>query len=99
MAAARSCFRNLWRASREVFEGDSVILEDAKTRIRSGFRESAGLVGDQANKKVNLGNEIASILRKNLVQAVKRDDGVYSLKIRDSTEINENKHRTKKLKY
>ncbi|WBW72989.1 mitochondrial respiratory chain complex III assembly protein, LYR family Mzm1 [Schizosaccharomyces osmophilus] len=99
MAAARSCFRNLWRASKEVFEGDAVILEDARTRIRSGFRESAGLAGDQAKEKIELGNGVASILRNNVVQAVKKDDGVYSLKIRDSTEMNENKHRTKTLKY
>ncbi|EPY53986.1 hypothetical protein SPOG_02791 [Schizosaccharomyces cryophilus OY26] len=99
MAAARSCFRNLWRASRELFEGDAVILEAAKARIRTGFRESAGLAGDQAKEKVNLGNEVASLLRRNVVQAVKQDNGVYSLKIRDSTEISENKHRTKTLKY
>ncbi|CCD31377.1 mitochondrial respiratory chain complex III assembly protein, LYR family Mzm1 [Schizosaccharomyces pombe] len=96
MSAAKQCFRNLWRASNSVFEGDPMILAAARDKIRTGFHNHRCCSPEEAKKEIQNGNAVAEILRRNVVQAEKQSNDTYSLKIRKTTEINTNRQFTEK---
>ncbi len=69
--AAKSAFRNLWRAQRTVFANDPPAQLEAKKRIRSGFRSAkAASSPKEREKQILVANDTARLLRDTVVQAV-----------------------------
>ncbi|EEB07972.1 hypothetical protein SJAG_03099 [Schizosaccharomyces japonicus yFS275] len=86
-AAARACYRKLFRSTTAVFQRDKAMLEAARQRIRQEFIQNRNLPPEELQVKVDWGNQIAEFLSKNLVQAEKQVDGSYKLNIRPSTDL------------
>lgn len=77
---ALQAYRSLFRATRLTFQGDERLLTNARDQIRAGFREKAGLSpSDPAvAPAVQHAQEIAAMLRENVVQGRNEGDGRYS---------------------
>ncbi|KAK4199834.1 hypothetical protein QBC40DRAFT_281198 [Triangularia verruculosa] len=90
MATIQS-YRNLLRAARIAFEGDTRMLNGARTAIRRGFRDNSTLPASDPSIEPALkkAEEIASFLKANLVQGIKKGD-TYKLRIHDHTERGDN---------
>ncbi|KAI0290511.1 RF-1 domain-containing protein [Russula brevipes] len=97
-AAARSVYRDLWRASATTFAGDPPVLLAFRQKIRKDASEQ-GLVTDEDifKNQLRLGREIADFLRKNIVQAERlsaqsgeNDMETYKLRITEHTELGDN---------
>lgn len=73
---ALAAYRNLLRATRIAFKGDERILFAARDQARAGFRANASLSpSDEAvAPAVQHANEVASMLRANVVQGRKEGD-------------------------
>ncbi|KAI0111189.1 hypothetical protein GGR51DRAFT_557594 [Nemania sp. FL0031] len=91
MSTALPVYRNLLRASRLVFRGDTVLLNAARANIRQGFLKNAALepTSPEFVAAVNHGEEVAKILRENVVQG-KREGDTYKLRIHEETERGDN---------
>ncbi|KAG6845181.1 hypothetical protein H0H87_012738 [Tephrocybe sp. NHM501043] len=71
-AAARSAYRNLYRASSFTFSGDDQVLRAFRLRMRNDAVAARGIVDPETYEQQNkLGLEIADVLRKNVVQGVR----------------------------
>lgn len=77
---ALQAYRSLLRASRLTFAGDERLLNNARQSIRAGFREKAGLApSDPAvAPAVQQAEQIAEMLRTNVVQGRDEGDGRFS---------------------
>ncbi|KAI1635259.1 hypothetical protein F4809DRAFT_465330 [Biscogniauxia mediterranea] len=78
--AALPAYRNLLRAARIAFQGDDRVLTAARASIREGFRAKASL--EPSNPElpgaIKHAEEVASILRQNVVQG-KKEGEAYSM--------------------
>ncbi|KAK6341728.1 Mitochondrial zinc maintenance protein 1, mitochondrial [Orbilia brochopaga] len=93
--SALQAYRALLRASRLAFQGDSTLLAASHREIRTQFERSrdAAASPDDAppSDKIKHAFEVATYLRRNVVQAVKTDgDEVFRLRIHDETERGDN---------
>ncbi|TRX96411.1 hypothetical protein FHL15_002683 [Xylaria flabelliformis] len=79
MSTALPAYRNLLRAARLAFQGDSTMLTAARSSIREGFRVNAALEPSSPEfpAAVKHAEEVATILRQNVVQG-KKDGDRYS---------------------
>ncbi|KAH8907380.1 mitochondrial zinc maintenance protein 1, mitochondrial [Coniochaeta sp. PMI_546] len=84
-------YRNLLRAARIAFDGDTRVLTAAREQIQQGFRDMRSLpASDPAvQAAVQHAQEVASFLRSNVVQGQKEGD-VYKLRIHDEIERGDN---------
>ncbi|KAI1744769.1 hypothetical protein F4680DRAFT_235063 [Xylaria scruposa] len=84
-------YRNLLRAARLAFHGDSTMLTAARSSIREGFRANAALEPSSPEfpAAVKHADEVATILRQNVVQG-KKDGDRYKLRIHEETERGDN---------
>ncbi|KAI3400758.1 hypothetical protein diail_1967 [Diaporthe ilicicola] len=89
---ALQAYRHLLRASRLTFQGDERLLTSARDRIRTSFREKAALSpSDPAvAPAVQQAEQIAEMLRTNVVQGRDEGDGRYKLRIHEHTERGDN---------
>lgn len=78
--AALQAYRSLLRATRLTFQGDERLLAGARDQIRTGFREKASLSpSDPAvAPAVEHAQQVAAMLRENVVQGKNEGDGRYS---------------------
>ncbi|WYZ39039.1 hypothetical protein EsH8_III_000953 [Colletotrichum jinshuiense] len=85
-------YRHLWRAARIAFKGDDRVLAAAKQQIRQGFRDQATLTPADPNlgPAIQKAEEIAKILRENVVQGKQDESRVYKLRIHKDTERGDN---------
>ncbi|EMR11316.1 hypothetical protein PNEG_00345 [Pneumocystis murina B123] len=92
-----SSYRNLLRAINVTFKDDLQLLEASKKQIRNTFYhdKEKNLNEEEIQKKVKHANDIASILRKNIVQGRLNSSGHYSLRIHDDTERSSSKIKEK----
>lgn len=76
MSKVIGAYKSLWRASSIAFHGDIATLNAARQQIRAGFRDNSndGLSTDEVAEKIQYAFDIATILRKNVVQASPKDD-------------------------
>ncbi|KAL5533034.1 hypothetical protein ACEPAF_4810 [Sanghuangporus sanghuang] len=74
-ASARSTYRLLFRAAATTFQGDDRLLNAFQDKLRKDFKECRSAIDDPEEyaARIQLGREIADVLRKNVVQAVKVD--------------------------
>lgn len=78
--AALQAYRSLLRATRLTFQGDERLLAGARDQIRAGFRDKASLSpSDPAvAPAVEHAQQVAAMLRENVVQGKHEGDGRYS---------------------
>ncbi|KAI0487775.1 hypothetical protein F4859DRAFT_510344 [Xylaria cf. heliscus] len=91
MSTALPAYRNLLRAARLAFQGDGTMLRAARSTIREGFRANAALepTSPEFPAAVKHAEDIATILRQNVVQGMKDGDR-YKLRIHEETERGDN---------
>ncbi|XP_033241598.1 complex III assembly factor LYRM7 [Drosophila pseudoobscura] len=83
---ALSAFKKLHRTRQYVFDGDVRALEEARQKINDEFRQNRVVTDqDDIQNKIKLAEECAQELRANVIQAHKREDGVYELRITPET--------------
>ncbi|KAI0637393.1 RF-1 domain-containing protein [Trametes polyzona] len=98
LASARSAYRSALRASASTFQGDTVVRNAFRLKIRNEVLPyNPQMDTKQFEEKVTLVREIADVLRKNVVQARKvgeprgpDDKEVWELNIREETELGSN---------
>ncbi|KAG2181347.1 hypothetical protein INT43_008930 [Umbelopsis isabellina] len=92
-AVALRAYKNLLQAQRQTFGSDLVTLQAARAKTYNEFNnyknESDPAVVEE---KINLANQVASILRSNIVQGVRKEqkDDIYQLKFHSGIELGDN---------
>ncbi|KIL68583.1 hypothetical protein M378DRAFT_8634 [Amanita muscaria Koide BX008] len=94
-AAARSVYRDLYRAASSTFKGDGTVLKAFRHKMRQDALAGREITEPgQYEQQVQLARDIAVILRKNVVQGVKEGShsGIetWKLAIRPETELGSN---------
>ncbi|KAF9650921.1 hypothetical protein BDM02DRAFT_3140328 [Thelephora ganbajun] len=93
-AAARSAYRNLYRASTSTFAGDNEVLLAFRRKMRADALQRKGQTDPKTyEESVKLGNEVATILRRNFVQArniASDTGGRWKIRITEHTELGNN---------
>ncbi|KAL5529120.1 hypothetical protein ACEPAG_5094 [Sanghuangporus baumii] len=72
-ASARSTYRLIFRAAATTFQGDERVLNAFRDKLRADFKDGGSTIDDpeEYTARIQLGREIADVLKKNVVQAVK----------------------------
>ncbi|KAF8652727.1 hypothetical protein AX16_004226 [Volvariella volvacea WC 439] len=92
-ASARSAYRNLLRASSDTFSGDANVLQAFREKMRTDALAYKDITNpEEYEQSVKLSNEIAQILRKNIVQGrrVEGSEDTWKLRITRDTELGSN---------
>ncbi|TID25150.1 mitochondrial zinc maintenance protein 1 [Venturia nashicola] len=91
---ALAAYRNLLRSTRIAFQGDIPTLLSARTAVRDNFNKNRTLPSSspEFTEQIQYAQEVAKILRENLVQgrAVDGDGDRYKLRIHEHTERGDN---------
>ncbi|KAL2355393.1 mitochondrial zinc maintenance protein 1, mitochondrial [Cryomyces antarcticus] len=88
---ALQAYRHLLRATRIAFEGDLHRLTAARASARDSFEQGRGLSESEISKSINHAEEVAKILRENVVQGhVNAEGEKYKLRIHEHTERGDN---------
>ncbi|KAM0425017.1 hypothetical protein ACHAPT_009818 [Fusarium lateritium] len=89
---ALNAYRHLMRAARIAFQGDVHILSAAQIQIRNEFRQKASIDPSGASAAIQHAEEVAKVLRENVVQGKKTEQGqdTYKLRIHEHTERGDN---------
>lgn len=92
---ALAAYRSLLRAIRTAFPNDMAMQVAARTQSHQAFSAARNLpVGSpEATKQIQHANEVAQMLKHNVVQGTKIDgaeEGVYRLRIHDNIERGDN---------
>ncbi|KAF9215848.1 hypothetical protein CPC16_002478 [Podila verticillata] len=85
-------YRNLLKAQKQTFKGDWNTLAAARQRTYTEFDLKRNETDEiKIKEQLELANQVASLLRHNLAQAVQVDDtDVYSLKLNEDHELGDN---------
>ncbi|KAI9292999.1 mitochondrial zinc maintenance protein 1, mitochondrial [Neoconidiobolus thromboides FSU 785] len=85
-------YRYLLKVQRTCFKGDLPTLKAAHLKTRSEFELYRNETNeDTINKSIQYAKEVAKILERNVVQAVKSKEGAsYKLNLNEGHEINDN---------
>ncbi|GJN81729.1 complex 1 protein (LYR family) domain-containing protein [Purpureocillium lilacinum] len=87
-------YRNLLRAARIAFQGDAPVLAAAQDQIRHEFRQRSALDSSSSDTQAALqhADEVAKILRENVVQGKRAvdEEATYKLRIHEHTERGDN---------
>ncbi|KAJ7905337.1 RF-1 domain-containing protein [Mycena olivaceomarginata] len=92
-AAARSAYRQLLRASSSTFGGDEHVLNAFRLKIRQDAVAARNITEPALYEQQNvLAREIATIVRKNLVQATRTTENTdtWRMRITENTELGSN---------
>ncbi|KAI9841103.1 MAG: Mitochondrial zinc maintenance protein 1, mitochondrial [Sclerophora amabilis] len=91
---ALAAYRHLLRAMRIAFQGDVRVLSNARLEAREKFETNGTLAADsqQAEESIKLAEDVARLLRHNIVQGQRAEDGKenYKLRIHDDIERGDN---------
>ncbi|KAH6884069.1 hypothetical protein B0T10DRAFT_564655 [Thelonectria olida] len=92
MSLALSAYRSLWRSARIAFQGDALILAAAQLQIRNEFRQKASLDDAGIPAAIQHAQEVARVLRENVVQGKQSAESqdTYKLRIHEHTERGDN---------
>ncbi|KAI9276965.1 hypothetical protein BDA99DRAFT_494551 [Phascolomyces articulosus] len=89
--AAIAAYRTLLRTQREVFGEDMRAIQAAKKETHARFMQNKDETNvDVLEEKLKLADQVTSLLRKNVVQGVPREDNTYELRITKDTELGDN---------
>ncbi|KAN0076891.1 RF-1 domain containing protein [Tylopilus felleus] len=96
-AAARSAYRDLLRASTSTFAGDAPIQTAFRIQMRTDTLALDSVARDdpsQVEEKIQLAKDLATTLRRNVVQAtrvkISSGDEAWRLRMTEETEIGDN---------
>ncbi|GLB35391.1 putative RF-1 domain containing protein [Lyophyllum shimeji] len=98
-AAARSAYRDLYRASNSTFAGDEHVLKAFRLKMRNDANAARSIVDPETyEQQTRFGREVADVLRKNIVQAMKVPNAkneaegkdTYLLRFTKDTELGSN---------
>jgi len=90
---ALAAYRHLLRSTRVAFEGDYHLLHAARKQARDSFNSlrSLNASSEEATKGIVHAEEVARLLRHNIVQAQKVEGKeAYQLRIHEDTERGDN---------
>ncbi|XP_064554761.1 complex III assembly factor LYRM7 [Drosophila montana] len=81
-----SAFKKLHRTRQYVFQGDDRALLAGRHKINESFQQNRNETNEEEiQKMINLAVEVDNELRTNVIQAKKRDDNVFELRITPET--------------
>ncbi|KAI8349660.1 hypothetical protein BD560DRAFT_410110 [Blakeslea trispora] len=89
--AVLQAYRHLLKTQREVFGSDHRAILAAKKETHARFMQSK----DETNttvleQKLELAGQVASLLRRNVIQGVSKGDDTFKLRITKDTELGDN---------
>jgi len=89
---ALQAYRHLLRSTRIAFAGDARLLHAARVEARNAFQQNAALSPDSPETAAAVAHaeEVAQILKENVVQGKKGGDNLYKLRIHEHTERGDN---------
>ncbi|RSL53468.1 Mitochondrial zinc maintenance protein 1, mitochondrial [Fusarium floridanum] len=89
---ALNAYRHLMRAARIAFQGDINVLSAAQLQIRNEFRQKASIDPSGASAAIQHAEEVARVLRENVVQGKRIEEGkdTFKLRIHEHTERGDN---------
>jgi len=89
---ALQAYRHLLRSTRLAFAGDAPLLHAARAEARNGFQQNVTLSpgSPELAAAVAHAEEVAQILKENVVQGKKEGDNLYKLRIHEHTERGDN---------
>ena len=86
-----SCYRVLNKTCRQVFQNDIVMLEAARKKIKEDFRlNKTENNPERIEELLKTAEEAEEVLRRLIVQGVRKPDGTYKLNFRDDTVLEDN---------
>ncbi|ORZ03844.1 hypothetical protein BCR43DRAFT_467629 [Syncephalastrum racemosum] len=89
--AVLSAYRMLLRTQREVFGEDLRTIQAARKETRARFMQNKDESNvDVIEEKLKTADQIASLLRRNVVQGVSEGEGTFKLRITKDTELGDN---------
>ncbi|KAH8358408.1 hypothetical protein KR093_000047, partial [Drosophila rubida] len=81
-----SVFKKLHRTRQYVFQGDARALVEGRQKINETFRQNRNESNaEEVQKMIKLAVDVDHELRTNIIQAHRRDDNVYELRITPET--------------
>ncbi|KAH8278373.1 hypothetical protein KR018_001351, partial [Drosophila ironensis] len=81
-----SAFKKLHRTREYVFKGDAQALAAGRLKINESFLQNRSESNEEEiQKMIKLAQDVAHELRTNVIQAKKREDDVYELRITPET--------------
>jgi len=89
---ALAAYRHLLRSARIAFQGDLPLLTAARHEARAGFLKNASLSPEDPALAPAIAHaeDVANILRQNVVQGKHEGDDMYKLRIHEHTERGDN---------
>ena len=85
------CYKALNRTCQEVFKSDIVMLEAARRKIREDFTQNkAENDPEKIEELLKTAEEAEEVLRRLIVQGVRKSDGTYKLNFREDTVLEDN---------
>ncbi|KAG8938311.1 hypothetical protein FRC03_007424, partial [Tulasnella sp. 419] len=93
LASARASYRSLLRASTHTFRGDEPVLQAFYQKTREEFVKGRSITDvRQYEERIKLAQEVAKIIRTNIVQAeqVSPEDDTWSIRMTKDTELGDN---------
>ncbi|TRM61824.1 RF-1 domain-containing protein [Schizophyllum amplum] len=90
-AAARSAYRELWRASSQTFAGDAPVLQAFRAKMRDDATKALAVpVPGAIEEHVKLTRDIALFLRRNIIQGSRNGEDTWKLRVTPHTELGDN---------
>ncbi|KAH8307575.1 hypothetical protein KR044_003460, partial [Drosophila immigrans] len=80
-----SVFKKLHRTRQYVFQGDKRALLEGRHKINESFRQNKESNSEEIQKMIKLAIDVDHELRTNIIQALRREDDVYELRITPET--------------
>ncbi|KIN08087.1 hypothetical protein OIDMADRAFT_22915 [Oidiodendron maius Zn] len=89
---ALQAYRHLLRSTGIAFAGDARLLHAARVEARKAFQQNTALSPDSPETAAAVAHaeEVAQILKENVVQGKKEGDNLYKLRIHEHTERGDN---------
>ena len=85
------CYRALNRTCKEVFKNDVVMLEAARRKIKEDFTQNKTEIDpEKIEELLKTAEEAEQVLRRLIVQGVRKSDGSYKLNFREDTVLEDN---------
>ncbi|KAG6874080.1 hypothetical protein C0995_006937 [Termitomyces sp. Mi166 len=92
-AAARSAYRNLYRASSITFAGDEHVLKAFRMKMRNDAVAAQAIIDPETyEQQIQLGREVADVLRKNIVQGVRVPSAEGTPEVHETFRLRLTKH-------
>ncbi|KAI8970376.1 hypothetical protein BDF20DRAFT_803628, partial [Mycotypha africana] len=89
--AVLHAYRNLLKTQKEVFCADTKAIQAAKKETHARFMQFKDETNtDVLEEKLKLAGQVATLLKRNVIQAVEKDENLFKLRITKDTELGDN---------